>query len=147
MSKQTKQLYVRMLQRFETEEAWSTINPILGPGEIGVVSGTRKFKVGDGRTPWTGLEYQYGDGVQAKIYEEARLLPPAAEHPGEIAIVPQRYIEKDKDNNDIEVIMDTPYISLKKRGIWYWTVFADQKNKPMASSTLDSFYLDVSVLG
>lgn len=144
---ETKQLYVRMLQRFEDEATWNAINPILGPGEMGVVSNSRKFKVGDGRTPWCDLDYQYGSGVRAQTYNSTRNLPPAAEHPGEIAIVPQRYIEKDENNNDVNVTMDTPYISLKKNGIWYWTIFADQKDKPIASSALDYFQLDISILG
>lgn len=36
---------------------WTSINPVLSEGELGYELDTKYFKVGDGITPWNGLEY------------------------------------------------------------------------------------------
>lgn len=36
---------------------WSSINPILAEGEVGLETNTKKFKVGDGTTHWNDLPY------------------------------------------------------------------------------------------
>lgn len=36
---------------------WTTINPVLRSGEIGVVLDTQRFKIGNGTTSWAGLPY------------------------------------------------------------------------------------------
>jgi hypothetical protein len=43
--------------RRATTEQWSSINPILRKNEVGRVSPTGEFKVGDGSTPWNDLVY------------------------------------------------------------------------------------------
>lgn len=52
----------RMWQRRDTAANWSSVNPILQSGEIGVetqaVGTAVKFKIGDGTTPWNSLPYQ-----------------------------------------------------------------------------------------
>lgn len=45
----------RMQQRRGTAVQWSTANPILAAGEIGITSDTRIIKVGDGTTAWNAL--------------------------------------------------------------------------------------------
>lgn len=47
----------RMQQRRGTATQWTTANPVLGAGEIGFETNTGKFKIGDGSTTWTNLEY------------------------------------------------------------------------------------------
>ena len=47
----------RMQQRRGTATQWTTANPVLGAGEIGFETNTGKFKIGDGSTAWTNLEY------------------------------------------------------------------------------------------
>lgn len=37
--------------------SWTSVNPTLALGEVGIETDTRKMKVGDGVTPWTGLSY------------------------------------------------------------------------------------------
>lgn len=166
-----KELRVRVQHRQHNAEVWTTINPILEPGEIGIETDTRKFKYGDGVSNWCDLQYSYGSGLQCKTFEvlvgeeeqgrtylEDEVFDPevykAQDHPGEIAIVPRVYTEieeKDIEGTITEITttyrMDTPYISLRKNGTWYWTIFADQKNKPLTSSQLDFFQLDISTLG
>lgn len=57
----------RMWQRRGTASEWSTKNPVMAAGEIGVELGAtpaapQKFKIGNGATPWADLAYGGGDG-------------------------------------------------------------------------------------
>lgn len=40
-----------------TSAKWTDTNPILGPGEPGYETDTRKMKIGDGSTSWASLGY------------------------------------------------------------------------------------------
>lgn len=40
-----------------TASEWTSANPTLSSGEVGVETDTSKFKIGDGSTAWTGLAY------------------------------------------------------------------------------------------
>lgn len=53
----SKELTVKILVRNDTATNWTTANPVLSKGEIGLESDTRKFKFGDGITTWTSLGY------------------------------------------------------------------------------------------
>ena len=46
-----------IILRNDTAENWSTTNPVLKAGEMGIENDTRKFKFGDGSTEWNSLEY------------------------------------------------------------------------------------------
>lgn len=48
---------IRMQQRRGTASQWTSANPILNAGEIGWESDTNRFKIGDGSTTWTNLDY------------------------------------------------------------------------------------------
>ena len=54
--------YTRFKLRNGTAAEWTTANPVLLGGEIGVETDTRRYKIGDGATAWAGLSY-YIDGV------------------------------------------------------------------------------------
>lgn len=43
--------------RTDTAAAWTSANPILRSGEVGIESDTRRLKVWDGTTSWTNLVY------------------------------------------------------------------------------------------
>ena len=43
--------------RRDTSGRWTFVNPVLGIGEVGFETDTRKLKVGDGTTPWNSLSY------------------------------------------------------------------------------------------
>jgi len=43
--------------RRDTAANWTSNNPTLSEGEIGVETDTLKFKIGDGSTAWTSLDY------------------------------------------------------------------------------------------
>lgn len=48
----------RVLQRRDTAANWSSTNPILAEGEIGIITdGAKGYKIGDGLTRWNALEY------------------------------------------------------------------------------------------
>lgn len=50
-------LSAKIQLRRGTETEWTTANPILSAGEIGVENDTGLFKLGDGATSWADLEY------------------------------------------------------------------------------------------
>ena len=52
----------KIIQRHDTAVNWSTINPVLALGEMGVETDTNKFKFGDGTTPYNELPYAAGEG-------------------------------------------------------------------------------------
>lgn len=57
----------RMWQRRDTPATWTSVNPTLADGEIGVEREvadpeTIKLKIGDGTTPWVDLPYFGGEG-------------------------------------------------------------------------------------
>ena len=43
--------------RRDIETAWTTVNPVLSQGEVGIDLTNKKIKIGDGITPWVDLEY------------------------------------------------------------------------------------------
>ena len=47
----------KIMNRADTAANWTTHNPTLNAGEIGFESNTGKFKIGDGSSTWTGLDY------------------------------------------------------------------------------------------
>ena len=52
---------VRLQLRRGTAADWTSVNPVLAAGEMGVETDTRKVKVGDGATSWSGLDYIASD--------------------------------------------------------------------------------------
>jgi len=57
--------YTRFKLRNGTASEWTSANPVLLKGEIGVETDTRKYKVGDGTLAWSSLSY-YIEGVLAR---------------------------------------------------------------------------------
>lgn len=43
--------------RHDTAANWTTVNPVLLEGEIGIETDTKKQKIGDGSTAWNSLDY------------------------------------------------------------------------------------------
>ena len=138
-----KELKVTIRQRYNEASTWERINPVLQAGEIGIESNTGKFKCGDGRRTWLELDYAAGGSFECLFADTVDAMPDANEHPWEIIVVPREYTTEEEGT----FIMDTPYISLRKNGVFYWTVFSDQLHVPVASSALDYFQLDLSTLG
>lgn len=55
-----KELTVKFKNRADTAINWTTANPILGLGELGLETNTNKIKFGDGVSTWNSLPY-YSD--------------------------------------------------------------------------------------
>ena len=53
----------RLQNRHDTAANWTSNNPTLAAGEIGLETDTAKFKMGDGTTAWNSLAYAYTAGV------------------------------------------------------------------------------------
>lgn len=49
--------YTRIKLRRSTANDWSGVNPVLDLGEAGYETDFKRLKVGDGVTPWSGLDY------------------------------------------------------------------------------------------
>lgn len=54
--------YKRMQQRNDTSANWATVNPVLADGEIGYDTTQKKFKMGDGTSTWSQLDYYESGG-------------------------------------------------------------------------------------
>lgn len=53
----TKTLTTRIILRNDTANNWTTNNPVLLKGEIGLETDTGKYKIGDGTSNWQALQY------------------------------------------------------------------------------------------
>jgi hypothetical protein len=63
---------VRLQIRRGTASQWTSANPILAAGEMGVETDTRKVKIGDGTTGWTSLNYIAADNPEiSEIAQDA----------------------------------------------------------------------------
>ena len=69
------QLKTRILLRNDTATAWSTANPVLMKGEIGIETDTNKFKIGDGVKAWSALSYV---GTQVEVTGEGEVITGAS---------------------------------------------------------------------
>lgn len=57
--------------RRDTAANWVSVNPVLAQGEAGVETDTRKAKLGDGATAWTGLPYWNPGGAAGGALPES----------------------------------------------------------------------------
>ena len=61
----------KIIQRHDTAANWTSVNPVLAAGEMGVETDTNKFKFGDGTTTWSSLAYAAGEGGGIDAYTKA----------------------------------------------------------------------------
>lgn len=69
------QIKTRILLRNDVATAWSTANPVLMKGEIGIETDTNKFKIGDGVKHWIELSYV---GTQVEVTGEGEVITGAS---------------------------------------------------------------------
>jgi len=50
--------------RRDTSSNWTSVNPILAEGEVGLETNTNKRKTGDGTTVWASLDYDLQEPVK-----------------------------------------------------------------------------------
>ena len=82
----------KILLRNDTASNWTTHNPILSKGEMGVEIDTGKFKFGDGQTAWNALEYPVSEidlSTVTNTYAEAATVEELADGKvvGDIGVV------------------------------------------------------------
>jgi hypothetical protein len=53
----------RLQNRRDTAANWTSNNPTLAAGELGLETDTTKYKIGDGTTAWNSLGYAYAAGA------------------------------------------------------------------------------------
>ena len=53
-----------LILRNDTSVNWSTANPVLQLGEIGIDTTEKKIKIGDGTTPWNELDFSSSKGAE-----------------------------------------------------------------------------------
>ena len=61
----SKELNVIIKHRYDTSSNWTTNNPVLLAGELGIESDTGRFKIGNGDYQWTILGYFDGNILDA----------------------------------------------------------------------------------
>jgi hypothetical protein len=69
---------VKMAQRRDTAANWTSSNPTLLAGEIGIESDTNKIKIGTGSTSWTSLSYTPWSQVSTYPFVNADIASAAA---------------------------------------------------------------------
>jgi nitrogen fixation protein len=67
--------YITIKLRRGTAAQWTSSNPILSDGEVGLETDTRKFKVGNGSGQWTSLQYWGGSGGGASEFVDLTDVP------------------------------------------------------------------------
>lgn len=60
-------MLIQMQMRRGTTTDWSTANPILASGELGLDTSLNKFKIGDGTTAWNSLSYATGQRGESMV--------------------------------------------------------------------------------
>lgn len=71
----TNTIKTRILLRNDVATAWTTANPVLMKGEIGIETDTNKFKIGDGTSAWSALSYV---GTQVVVTGEGEVITGAS---------------------------------------------------------------------
>lgn len=81
----TRNLVGRVSNLNFTATEWTSSNPILLAGEIGIESDTKKIKIGDGTSNWSDLDYFVGD-VDLSNYATKDEIPSELPNPETLAI-------------------------------------------------------------
>lgn len=63
----TSQAGTKIQLRHDTAANWTSVNPVLLEGEVGIETDTKKQKIGDGSTPWNGLQYDLGSTALQRL--------------------------------------------------------------------------------
>lgn len=66
-----------------TASQWTTANPVLDAGEMGIETDTNRSKFGDGATAWTSLTYTVGDSSGVGSIDWTSVLNKPTEFPPE----------------------------------------------------------------
>ena len=81
--------------RRDTAANWTSTNPTLAEGELGLETDTRKLKIGDGITAWNDLEYYVNPSEGGTVYERKSETFYAPSYISYLAFAPQGSLETD----------------------------------------------------
>ena len=106
----------RMQQRRGTAAQWSGANPILAAGEIGFETDTGKFKLGNGSSTWSSLNYFVDgatliDGAPALLDTLNELAAAVGDDPAFFTTVATNLSSHQADTTNIHGIVDTSLLA------------------------------------
>jgi hypothetical protein len=89
----------RLQIRRDTAADWTSVDPTLAHGEIGVETDTWKAKIGDGVTAWSGLAYWIGGAgsgdMRAIIYDPTSVVADAFDRANHTGAMPASALDLD----------------------------------------------------
>lgn len=111
----------RMQQRRSPASEWTSVNPILAPGEIGFETDTNKFKFGDGVNHWADLTYFTSsaeiqnliDGAPDLLNTLNELAASIGDDPAFFTTVATNLSNHESDTTNIHGIADTAELATK----------------------------------
>ena len=101
-------------QKIYNRSQWSSLNPVLMAGELGIEEGIGNIKIGDGRTRWNQLSYHGNPGYWGSFWDTTSQTA-TANTPTAILLR-----KNDLDNRGVKVISDSR-ITVDQTGIYSFT--------------------------
>lgn len=108
---------VKMAQRRDTAANWTSANPTLLAGEIGIESDTSKIKLGTGSTSWTSLSYTPWSQVSTYPFVNADIASGAAIAYSKLATLTSGNIVLGSSSNVATSTAVTGDISISNTGV------------------------------
>jgi hypothetical protein len=111
----------RMQQRRGTSSQWTTGNPVLSAGEIGFETNTGKFKIGNGTSAWSALDYFASsaeitailDGAPDALNTLNELAAAINDDPNFFTTVSNSIFNHENDTTGVHGISDTAQLATK----------------------------------
>jgi Major tropism determinant N-terminal domain len=107
--------------RRDTAATWTTANPILAQGEVGLETDTSAYKIGDGITAWTDLSYNQLAPELTSLLLDGRSSDPSPPGAGNISIYSKaiggRMMLKQVGPSGLTTALQ-PFLARNKVGYW-----------------------------
>ena len=99
----------RMQQRRGTASQWTSVNPVLGSGEIGFETDTSRFKMGNGTSTWSALPYFSDaeliiDGAPAALNTLNKIAAALGDDPNAITTIQSDISDLQSDKADVTYV-------------------------------------------
>ena len=115
-----------LILRNDTSVNWSTANPVLQLGELGIDTTEKKIKIGDGTTPWNDLDFSSSKGA-----ELGTAAPTAADDEFDVGTI---WVDT---TNDLAYLL---YDNTADAAVWKQIVTPDQLEELGAGDMLKAVY-------
>lgn len=145
----------KMYQRRDTTANWLKYNPVLASGEFGYDTNEKKYKIGDGVSHWTDLEFAYmgiitNENGNILKYKKVATEEYVTEHISDNIVFSStkasfpsigklNILYVDLDDDKIYVWDDT---ELKYQPIGSDITLPDEQLKPLVESAVDAILVD-----